>query len=163
MKWKILETQRNPMQLVEIKGVTKRVRKKVVLTSSNIRLFSQSFRTTFKWMVMILHADKFPCPPSVTCDGSTWRNGQSLSFPPSRAPVPEKNNLAATFAMPWIYPIHVQTCPHQSYLLIMTILRCCVHAIALQRAWIYSNASAFMTPYFSLRTRVSHLPFIPSN
>jgi len=32
MKWEILETQRNPMQLVEIKGVTKRVRKKVVLT-----------------------------------------------------------------------------------------------------------------------------------
>ena len=32
MKWEILETQRNPMQLVEIKGVTKRIRKKIVLT-----------------------------------------------------------------------------------------------------------------------------------
>ena len=42
MKWEILETQRNPMQFVEIKGVTKRVRKKVLLQLSNIRLFSQS-------------------------------------------------------------------------------------------------------------------------
>ena len=32
MKWEVLETQRNPMQLVEIKGVTKRIRKKIVLT-----------------------------------------------------------------------------------------------------------------------------------
>lgn len=31
MKWEILDTQRNPMQLVEVKGVTKRVRKKIVL------------------------------------------------------------------------------------------------------------------------------------
>jgi len=53
MKWEILETQRNPMQLVEIKGVTKRVRKKVVLTVEQYQALLAELPYHIQVMVMI--------------------------------------------------------------------------------------------------------------
>jgi integrase len=49
----ILETQRNPMQLVEIKGVTKRVRKKVVLTVEQYQALLAELPYHIQVMVMI--------------------------------------------------------------------------------------------------------------
>jgi integrase len=48
-----LETQRNPMQLVEIKGVTKRVRKKVVLTVEQYQALLAELPYHIQVMVMI--------------------------------------------------------------------------------------------------------------
>src|SRR5260370_14540156 len=53
MKWEIVETQRNPMQLVEIKCVTKRVRKKVVLTVEQYHAFLAELPYHIQVMVMI--------------------------------------------------------------------------------------------------------------
>ncbi len=53
IKWEILDTQRNPMQLVEIKGVTKRVRKKVVLTVEQYHALLAELPYRIQVMVMI--------------------------------------------------------------------------------------------------------------
>ena len=53
MKWEILETQRNPMQLVEIKGVTKRIRKKIVLTVEQYHALLAELPYHIQVMVMI--------------------------------------------------------------------------------------------------------------
>jgi integrase len=53
MKWEILETQRNPMKLVEIKGVTKRIRKKIVLTVEQYHALLDELPYHIQVMVMI--------------------------------------------------------------------------------------------------------------
>ena len=53
MKWEVLEIQRNPMQLIEIKGVTKRVRKKVVLTVEQYHALLAELPYHVQVMVMI--------------------------------------------------------------------------------------------------------------
>ena len=53
MKWEVLETQRNPMQLVEIKGVTKRIRKKIVLTVEQYHALLGELPYHIQVMVMI--------------------------------------------------------------------------------------------------------------
>jgi integrase len=53
MKWEILETQRSPMRLVEIKGVTKRIRKKVVLTVEQYQALLAELPYPIQVMVMI--------------------------------------------------------------------------------------------------------------
>ena len=53
MKWEVLETQRNPMQLVEIKGVTKRIRKKIVLTVEQYHALLAELPYHIQVMVMI--------------------------------------------------------------------------------------------------------------
>lgn len=53
MKWEVLETQRNPMQLVEVKGVTKRVRKKIVLTVEQYHALLPLLPYHIQVMVMI--------------------------------------------------------------------------------------------------------------
>jgi integrase len=53
MKWEVLETQRNPMQLVEIKGVTKRVRKKIVLTVEQYHALLAALPYQVQVMVMV--------------------------------------------------------------------------------------------------------------
>ena len=53
MKWEILETQRNPMELVEIKGVTKRIRKKIVLTVEQYHALLTQLPYHIQVMVMI--------------------------------------------------------------------------------------------------------------
>jgi integrase len=53
MKWEILKTQRNPMQLVEIKGVTKRIRKKIVLTVEQYHALLAELPYHIQVMVMI--------------------------------------------------------------------------------------------------------------
>ena len=53
MKWEALETQRNPMQLVEIKDVTKRIRKKIVLTVEQYHALLAEHPYHIQVMVMI--------------------------------------------------------------------------------------------------------------
>jgi integrase len=53
MKWEVLEIQRNPMQLIEIKGVTKRVRKKIVLTVEQYHALLVELPYHIQVMVMI--------------------------------------------------------------------------------------------------------------
>jgi integrase len=53
MKWEILETQRNPMDLIEIKGVTKRVRKKIVLTVEQYHALLAALPYHVQVMVMV--------------------------------------------------------------------------------------------------------------
>ena len=53
MKWEVLETQRNPMELVEIKGVTKRVRKKIVLTVEQYHALLAALPYQVQVMVMV--------------------------------------------------------------------------------------------------------------
>jgi integrase len=53
MKWEVLEIQRNPMELVEIKGVTKRVRKKIVLTVEQYHALLATLPYHIQVMVMV--------------------------------------------------------------------------------------------------------------
>jgi len=53
MKWEVLDTQRNPMDLVEVKGVTKRVRRKIVLTVKQYHTLLPLLPYPVQVMVMI--------------------------------------------------------------------------------------------------------------
>jgi len=71
MKWEILETQRNPMQLVEIKGVTNGSQESCAYGRANIRLFSQSFPYHIQVMVMIAMCLACASVRSGHCSGRT--------------------------------------------------------------------------------------------
>ena len=53
MLWEIVEWQRNPMQLVEIKGISKRKKKPVVLTVEQYYLILALIPQPYRTMVMV--------------------------------------------------------------------------------------------------------------
>ena len=53
MKWRMIPIQRNPMELVEVKGVSKRVRKPIVLTVKQYHLLLPLIPEPYRIMVVL--------------------------------------------------------------------------------------------------------------
>ena len=53
MKWRMISIQRNPMELVEVKGVSKRVRKPIVLTVKQYHLLLPLIPEPYRIMVVL--------------------------------------------------------------------------------------------------------------
>ena len=53
MLWEVIEVGRNPMELVEVKGVTKRAKKAVVLTVEQFYLILDLLPEPYRTMVLV--------------------------------------------------------------------------------------------------------------